>query len=129
LKTLYARDNKGQIRTWSVEELEDGLMINHGTLNGLQQEKFEDVVEGLATRTLEEQIHSRALSRIKRKKDAGYCETLEEAETKPRTNSMGLVTYTISTSMTAIDFLLRMKVVLTLLIVGMDYQLKPYMKL
>jgi ATP-dependent DNA ligase len=87
--TLYAIDNKGQVRVWSVEELGDGLMISHGVLNGLMQEKHESILVGLATRTLEEQMHSRAESRIKKKIDAGYCMTLEEAQNKPHTNSLG----------------------------------------
>ena len=86
---LYAKDNKGQMRTWSVEELVDGLLIRHGVLGGAQQEKFEDVAEGLASRTLVEQVHSRAESRINKKIDSGYCRTFEEADTKPRTNSLG----------------------------------------
>lgn len=89
MKTLYAIDNKGQVRVWSVTELPNGIVMRHGVMNGQLQEKFEDIVEGLATRSLEEQIHSRAESRINKKIDAGYCETLEEAQSKPRTNSLG----------------------------------------
>jgi len=89
LKTLYAIDNKGQIRVWSVEELDDGILMMHGVMGGAMQEKHEPIYEGLATRTIEEQIHSRAESRINKKIDAGYCRTLEEANSKPRTNSLG----------------------------------------
>lgn len=87
--TLYAIDNKGQTRVWSVEECEDGIAIEHGTLNGSLQFKKEEIIEGLASRSLEEQVHSRAESRINKKMDAGYCKTLEEAQNKPRTNSLG----------------------------------------
>lgn len=89
MKTLYARDNKGAMRVWTVEELDNGLLMMHGVMGGQLQEKFEPVDEGLATRTLKEQIRSRALSRTSKKIDSGYCHTLEEAETKPRTNSLG----------------------------------------
>lgn len=89
MKTLYARDNKGQMRTWSVEELDDGILISHGVMGGAMQEKFEAVDEGLQTRTLAEQITSRAESRISKKIDSGYCYSIEEAQNKPRTNSLG----------------------------------------
>ena len=89
MKTLYARDNKGQMRVWTVEELDNGLLMYHGVLGGQLQEKFEPIEEGLATRTLKEQIHSRAESRANKKIDSGYSESLLEAETKPRTNSLG----------------------------------------
>jgi len=89
LKTLYAVDNKGQTRTWSVEELDDGILITHGVMGGAQQEKHEPILEGLASRSLEEQIHSRAESRINKKIDSGYCVSLVEAMEKPRTNALG----------------------------------------
>lgn len=89
MRTLYAIDNKGQTRVWSVEELDDGILMSHGVLGGAMQEKHEPVLEGLASRTLAEQITSRALSRINRKIDSGYCSTLEEAQNQPRTNSLG----------------------------------------
>ena len=91
MKTLFARDAKGQMRTWSVEELDYGVRMMHGVLNGAQQEKIESVDEGLQTRTRSEQIHSRAESRWNKKIDSGYCTSIEEAENKPRTNSMGLM--------------------------------------
>ena len=89
IKTLYAKDNAGNMRVWSVTELSGGLLIEHGVLNGAMQAKDEPITEGLATRTLQEQIHSRAESRINKKIDAGYCESLEEAQNRPRTNSLG----------------------------------------
>ena len=72
-----------------VEELVDGIMMSHGVMGGAMQQKFEDVAEGKASRTLHEQVHSRAESRTNKKIDAGYCESLYEAENKPRTNSLG----------------------------------------
>lgn len=88
-KTLYAKDAKGQMREWSVEELDDGILITHGIRGGAMQQKFEAIEEGLATRTIEEQILSRAESRANKKIDSGYCESLEEAQNKPRTNALG----------------------------------------
>lgn len=89
MNPLYAKDNKGQMRTWLVEQLDDGILITHGVIGGAMQEKFEPINEGLATRTLEEQINSRAESRYNKKIDSGYCDSLEEAQNKPRTNSLG----------------------------------------
>lgn len=89
MKNLYAIDNKGKIRIWSIRKLYNGLLIKHGTLNGATQEKFEEITKGLAARTIEEQINSRYLSRINKKIDSGYCETLIEAQEKPRANSLG----------------------------------------
>jgi len=89
--TLYAKDAKNQIRVWSVKEASDGISIEHGVLGGQLQEKFEYIYEGLATRTLEEQVKSRADSRIGKKIDSGYCRTLEEAERNDRTNSLGFI--------------------------------------
>ena len=88
-KTLYGKDAKGQIRQWTVEQLDDGILITHGVIGGAMQEKFEPIERGLATRTLEEQIQSRAESRANKKIDSGYCESLEEAQNKPRTNALG----------------------------------------
>jgi len=96
LTELYAKDNSnlmqdgtGRMRVWSVEILDDGILIRHGLLGGAMQEKHEPIIEGLATRTIEEQIESRAKSRISKKIDSGYCESFEEAQNKPRTNSLG----------------------------------------
>lgn len=88
-KELYAKDAKGQIRVWTIEALEDGLYMEHGVLGGNMQEKFEGVFEGLASRTLEEQIESRFNSRVSKKIDSGYSESVEAAQTKERTNSLG----------------------------------------
>ena len=89
MKQLYAKDNIGNMRTWMIEELTNGIVMYHGLIDGSLQEKFEEINEGLASRSLEEQIHSRALSRINKKIDSGYCESFEEAQNKPRTNSLG----------------------------------------
>ena len=87
--SLYAKDAKGQIRVWSITASDEGLEIAHGVLGGSMQEKFEAITEGLAARTLEEQILSRYNSRIGKKIDSGYSRSLEDAQTKERTNSLG----------------------------------------
>jgi len=88
---LYAKDAKGQIRVWSIEILDKGLLISHGVLDGVIQEKIEYIGEGLAGRSLEDQILSRFKSRISKKIDLGYSMSIEDAETKARTNSLGFV--------------------------------------
>lgn len=89
MTTLYAQDARGQTRTWSIEKMPDGLLMLHGVLNGEQQEKFEEINVGLASRSLDEQIESRFQSRINKKIDSGYCRSLQEATDKPRTNALG----------------------------------------
>ena len=86
---LYAKDASGTIREWNIEELEDGILITHGVMGGSMQEKFEEISEGLATRTLEEQIRSRANSRINKKIDSGYTKDLNKAKNTKRTNALG----------------------------------------
>ena len=41
MRTLYAIDNKGQTRVWSVEILDDGIMMEHGVLGGTMTPKYE----------------------------------------------------------------------------------------
>lgn len=88
---LYAKDASGSIRFWSIEEGTDGLFITHGTLGGSAQTKIEHIEEGLASRSLEEQIRSRFNSRVKRKLDQGYVYDLERAKYNERTNPLGLL--------------------------------------
>ena len=88
---LYSKDVTGAIRVWAVEMLSDGLEITHGTRGGSMQTKKEVINIGKSSRTLEEQIRSRFFSRCNAQFDKGYVETIEEAETQKRTNSMGLL--------------------------------------
>ena len=89
--TLYSKDVSGSIRQWSIEIMSNGLEIVHGTLGGSMQSKVEHISMGKGARTLEEQIKSRFFSRVNAQFDKGYVETLEEAQTQKRTNSMGLL--------------------------------------
>lgn len=82
-------DTKGKMREWVVEKIGDGIEIRHGALDGKHQVKTERIDQGKAGRSVEEQIHSRYLSRINKQKDKGYKTTVEEAA-KGRTNSLGL---------------------------------------
>lgn len=87
--TLYIKGNDGNVRVWHIESLDDGLAIEHGVLGGSMQLKTEGIFEGLAGRTLEEQIELRIDSRVKRQLDKGYSYNIEDARKNP-TNQLGL---------------------------------------
>lgn len=88
-KTLYIKDNKGAIRQWSIGVEDYTIVIQHGQLGGSLQTATEEVDEGKAGRSLEEQIMSRVSSRINKQKDKGYKETISSAK-KETTNIIGL---------------------------------------
>lgn len=90
-KTLYAKDNNGAIREWSIGFVDDQIFISHGQHKGEIQTKYEEVEDGKAGRSRLEQIKSRMDSRINAKKDAGYVESLEQAQNEQRTNAAGLL--------------------------------------
>lgn len=90
-KTLYAKDNDGRIREWSIGFENDEIVITHGLKGGAQQLQYEDVPEGKAGRSRLEQIQSRMDSRINQKLDAGYVEDINQAKTERRTNAIGLL--------------------------------------
>ena len=88
---LYIKDNRGVLREWAIS-CEDGeIVIRYGQEGGSMQYQTEEVPEGKATRTLEEQIMSRMASRISKQRDRGYTPWREEAlnATRP-TNQLGL---------------------------------------
>lgn len=91
IRTLYSKDVSGGIRIWEIEEVEDGLLISHGTMGGSMQEKNELIMQGKASRTKEEQIRSRLLSRVNLQYDKGYVDTLLEAKNTKRTNRIGFL--------------------------------------
>ena len=88
--TLYAKDNLGRIRQWTIRACVDGLEIEHGIMGGSMQTQFEEVLVGKSVRTAEEQIMLQMASRISRKRDAGYMLKLEDAQRDMRTNALGL---------------------------------------
>ena len=89
--TLYKIDVSGKARTWTVEIVDNTLVIQHGILGGAIQTKTETITKGLATRTLEEQVKSRYYSRINQQYDRGYKDSLEHAKSSVGTNGLGLV--------------------------------------
>jgi ATP-dependent DNA ligase len=92
MQTLYKKDNTGKIRVWNIlEQLDGEIVITHGVLHGALQEKTEYVGEGLAGRSLEEQVESRINSRIMKQLDKGYVWDLDKAVNNKVTNSLGLL--------------------------------------
>lgn len=89
---LYMKDNTGAIRIWSIEKKQYGLRVSHGVLGGSLQYKDEHIYEGLASRTVDQQIQLRISSRINKQKDKGYIEDLELASSRTNaTNTLGLL--------------------------------------
>lgn len=92
MNILYMRDNTGAMRVWMIEAKSYGLKVSHGVLGGSLQEKDEHIFEGLAGRTVSQQIESRINSRINKQKDKGYIEDLPTAERRTNvTNTLGLL--------------------------------------
>lgn len=89
--TLYAKDSKQLIREWSIWSDGESIHIESGLLGGNLVHTSEDVHFGLAGRTREEQIQMRINSRVNKKKDSGYVESLEQARENVRTNSLGFL--------------------------------------
>ncbi|HHC18808.1 MAG TPA: hypothetical protein ENK81_00195 [Euryarchaeota archaeon] len=89
--TMYKKDNTGKIREWSIQGDDIWITMNYGVVNGAMQTKYEEVLDGKATRTQEEQLLSRISSRIKKQKDKGYVDSYEYAMNNHPTNSLGLL--------------------------------------
>lgn len=86
---LYKLDNKKQIRIWTIDPTDYGLRIEHGVLGGAMQEKYEQIGNGKAGRSLDDQIKSRINSRVVNQLAKGYKYSIEEAN-KGATNQLGL---------------------------------------
>lgn len=88
-KTLYTKDAKGNIRVWSITPQVMGYVVEHGIIDGAKQRKTESIFDGKQNRTREQQIEQQINSAIKRQRDKGYVDSIEEAQ-KGITNSLGL---------------------------------------
>jgi ATP-dependent DNA ligase len=89
--TLYRRHQTGRIGTWEIWN--EGNVIRMVTRTNAEAQPVyhtEVVPAGKAGRTLEQQIESRILSRVRAKLDNGYKETYEKAMTDANTNAAGL---------------------------------------
>lgn len=86
---LFRRHVNG-IGTWRIHQVGNIIRIAHATAIGGEEVFHEEVVhQGLAGRTLQQQIDSRIRSRVSRLKDKGYKTTLEEAKLSSG-NQLGL---------------------------------------
>lgn len=87
---LYKKTATGDIQHWQIHVKDWDIHIHYGKLGGAMQDQIERVPEGLGGRTRREQVISRVKSRINKQKDKGYVTTVQEAQSKPVVNSMGL---------------------------------------
>ena len=87
--SLYMQDASGGIRVWTIWAEDFEIYISHGTLGGEEQIQTEYIEWGLASRSREEQVQSRINSRINKKKDKGYSESIEKARSGRPSNLMG----------------------------------------
>lgn len=90
MKVLYRMNAKG-VGSWRIWCERTTIHIAHATvLGGSEVFHTEFVLEGLAGRSLSQQIQSRIDSRISRMRDRGYKDTVQEAE-RDSSNQMGLL--------------------------------------
>lgn len=90
MKFLY-RMNANGLGSWRIWNDGNTIHIAHAiVLGGSEVLHTEYVPEGLAGRSLSQQIHSRINSRISRMRDRGYKDTVQEAE-HDNSNQMGLL--------------------------------------
>lgn len=94
----YAKDSHSTIRFWEIEgfvEVKDDRKIGriewtHGALHGETIGHYEVVPDGLAGRSIEEQVLLRVESRIHNKMKSGYTTSIDDARENLRTNLLGL---------------------------------------
>lgn len=86
---LYMQDNNGKVREWSIGVIDWTIIIRHGEKCGSMQEVTEEVFDGKASRTREDQILSRIASRISKQRDKGYSNSILDAY-KKAVNALGL---------------------------------------
>lgn len=86
---MYLKDNRGELRHWTIWYELDELVITHGLHRGAMQEKRERVILK-GKNTLIEQIQSRIASRISKMRDKGYVNSIQLAMVGKATNARGL---------------------------------------
>jgi ATP-dependent DNA ligase len=87
---LYKQASNGRLQFWEISSEDDLITITWGEDGGATQTQEEVVDDGLAGRSLEEQVISRVDSRINKKLDRGYVTDREIARTTRPVNRMGL---------------------------------------
>lgn len=91
MKTFYRKNSFG-IGRWCIWQDGNTIYFGHSsTLDGHMNIQAEEISEGKAGRSIQEQIDLRMNSRISKMLDKGYKETADEAA-KSSTNQLGLVT-------------------------------------
>jgi len=88
--TLYRKSASGGLIVWNIWALDETIHMEYGSYQGAMQHQSEIIHEGLAGRSLHEQIISRIDSRISKKLDLGYVRDREFAMSHNITNSLGL---------------------------------------
>lgn len=90
MTTLYKQDVTGEIREWSIDKIEeDCYILRWGLLGGALQEKREYVEENQSGRNLSEQMLMDMASRIGKRRDAGYVNSIKKA-CEPVTNAINM---------------------------------------
>jgi len=77
---FYKLDSNNKIRTWEIFIFSDGFMTSSGLIDGEKIDVEYPVPCGLASRTKDEQIELMVNSKISKKRDRGYCESIENAK-------------------------------------------------
>lgn len=88
MTTLYKIDNTGAMRMWTIDNTGNCIYISYGLEHGAQIHQEEWIEEGLAGRSLIEQVESRVNSRINRQIDKGYHFNPEDAITNKGKNGI-----------------------------------------
>lgn len=89
--TMYKLGSNGVMNYWRIQVVDFLIEMEWGAVGtDSPQEDHELVLEGLASRTREEQIQSRVTSRMNRKVDRGYTTDIEKAKLGAK-NSMGFL--------------------------------------
>lgn len=89
-KTLFTKAANGKLRFWRIDATIHGFNITYGAMGGAGTKKHVDVEVNQSGRSFIEQVHLEIKSRISKQYDKGYVDTLEEAETVPKTNALGM---------------------------------------
>jgi len=88
---LYRQDASCKLQVWSIYHEGDTIFISWGDYGGLQQSQEELIEDGLAGRSLDDQIISRVQSRINKKLDQGYITDRLRAMSSKPVNKLGLL--------------------------------------
>jgi ATP-dependent DNA ligase len=88
--SLYKKSANDTVQVYTIEESDDGFIIEWGQVGGVMQDKEIEVIPK-GGRNWEQQLDLMVNSRVKKKLDAGYKHTYEEAMLEGATNSIGML--------------------------------------